>query len=182
VGTRLLDDLAQVMADASICGLGQAAPNPVRCVHKYFPHEVGEDAWPGDLPKPRNSPLAEQLPPERAMSALDPTPAPAWPSSWTASPSPPAPGETILAAQRHGVEIPHLCYSDGLRPDGNCRACVVEIAGERTLAPSCCRTPTPGMKVQAASPRARKSQQMVLEMLLSTCPMGYKRRKKILLN
>ena len=55
------------------------------------------------------------------------------------------PGETILkAAQRHGVEIPHLCYSDGLRPDGNCRACVVEIAGERTLAPSCCRAPTEG--------------------------------------
>ena len=43
-------------------------------------------------------------------------------------------GETILkAAQRHGVEIPHLCYKDGLRPDGNCRACVVEIKGERVL-------------------------------------------------
>ena len=86
------------------------------------------------------------------------------------------PGETIRkAAQRHGVEIPHLCYTDGLRPDGNCRACVVEIAGERTLAPSCCRVPTPGMKVQAASPRARKSQQMVVEMLLSDMPdMGYR--------
>ncbi|WP_422843712.1 molybdopterin-dependent oxidoreductase [Acidovorax sp. M2(2025)] len=83
------------------------------------------------------------------------------------------PGETILkAAQRHGVEIPHLCYTDGLRPDGNCRACVVEIAGERTLAPSCCRAPTVGMKVQAASPRARKSQQMVVEMLLSDMPDG----------
>ena len=67
------------------------------------------------------------------------------------------PGETILkAAQRHGVEIPHLCYTDGLRPDGNCRA------------------PTAGMKVQAASPRARKSQQMVVEMLLSDMPdVGY---------
>ena len=85
------------------------------------------------------------------------------------------PGETILkAAQRHGVEIPHLCYTDGLRPDGNCRACVVEIAGERTLAPSCCRAPTEGMKVQAASPRVRKSQQMVVEMLLSDMPdVGY---------
>ncbi len=59
---ELLDDLAQVMADASICGLGQAAPNPIRCIHKYFPHEVGEGPWPGDLPRPRNSPLAEQLP------------------------------------------------------------------------------------------------------------------------
>jgi formate dehydrogenase major subunit len=46
--------------------------------------------------------------------------------------------ETIFkAAQRHGVSIPHLCYKDGMRPDGNCRACVVEVQGERTLAPSC---------------------------------------------
>ncbi|HET7201972.1 MAG TPA: NADH-ubiquinone oxidoreductase-F iron-sulfur binding region domain-containing protein [Steroidobacteraceae bacterium] len=36
-----LEDLNQVMADASICGLGQAAPNPVRCVQKYFAHEIG---------------------------------------------------------------------------------------------------------------------------------------------
>ena len=50
-------------------------------------------------------------------------------------------GETILqAAKRLGVEIPHLCYMDGMRPAGNCRACMVEIKGERVLAPSCCRT------------------------------------------
>jgi formate dehydrogenase len=36
----LLEELSTAMADASICGLGQAAPNPVRCVLKYFPHEV----------------------------------------------------------------------------------------------------------------------------------------------
>ncbi len=85
-------------------------------------------------------------------------------------------GETILkAAQRHGVQIPRLCYQDGLRPDGNCRACVVEIAGERTLAPSCCRSVTAGMEVQASSERALKSQKMVLEMLLSDMPeQGYK--------
>ena len=85
-------------------------------------------------------------------------------------------GETILkAAQRHGVHIPHLCYKDGLRADGNCRACVVEIKGERTLAPSCCRTATPGMEVQATSERALKSQKLVLEMLLSDLPeVGYK--------
>jgi formate dehydrogenase beta subunit len=39
----LLDDLAEVMIDASICGLGQAAPNPMRCVQRYFPHEVGAE-------------------------------------------------------------------------------------------------------------------------------------------
>ena len=80
-------------------------------------------------------------------------------------------GETLFkAAQRHGIGIPHLCYKDGYRPDGNCRACVVEVAGERTLAPSCCRVATAGMKVQTDSPRAVKSQQMVLEMLLSDMP------------
>ena len=85
-------------------------------------------------------------------------------------------GETILAAaKRHGVEIPHLCYKDGYRADGNCRACVVEIKGERTLAPSCCRAPTAGMEVQTGSERALRSQKMVLEMLLSDMPdVGYK--------
>jgi formate dehydrogenase major subunit len=85
-------------------------------------------------------------------------------------------GESILkAAERHGVAIPHLCYKDGLRADGNCRACVVEIKGERTLAPSCCRSATAGMEVQAQSARAVKSQKMVVEMLLSDMPdAGYK--------
>ena len=86
------------------------------------------------------------------------------------------PGESILqAAKRSGVEIPHLCFKEGMRADGNCRACVVEIEGERVLAPSCCRAPAEGMKVKAQSERARNSQKMVLEMLLSDMPeQGYK--------
>ena len=86
------------------------------------------------------------------------------------------PGENILTvAKRLGLQIPHLCYMDGMRPDGNCRACVVEIKGERTLAPSCCRSVSAGMEVQSASERALKSQKMVLEMLLSDMPdQGYK--------
>jgi len=81
------------------------------------------------------------------------------------------PDETIIeTAKRHGVEIPHLCYAPGLRPDGNCRACVVEVKGERTHAPSCCRYPTQGMEVTSDSPRARLSQKMVLELLLSDMP------------
>ncbi|MBC7649928.1 MAG: formate dehydrogenase subunit alpha, partial [Vitreoscilla sp.] len=85
-------------------------------------------------------------------------------------------GETILkAAKRHGIDIPHLCYKDGYRADGNCRACVVEVKGERVLAPSCCRSATAGMEVQANSERALKSQKMVVEMLLSDMPdVGYK--------
>ncbi|MBW3553563.1 MAG: molybdopterin-dependent oxidoreductase, partial [Gemmatimonadetes bacterium] len=82
-----------------------------------------------------------------------------------------APGESILqAARREGIRIPHLCYTDGMRVDGNCRACVVEIEGERVLAPSCHRPPTPGMVVRTESERARRSQKVVLELLLSDMP------------
>jgi len=79
--------------------------------------------------------------------------------------------ETILqAAERHGVEIPRLCYMDGMRPDGNCRTCMVEIKGERVLAPSCCRYPKDGMDVTTNSPRALTSQKMSIELLLSDVP------------
>ena len=85
-------------------------------------------------------------------------------------------GETILSvATREGIAIPTLCFKEGYRPDGNCRACVVEVAGERVLAPSCCRVVQPNMVVSTASERAKKSQHMVLEMLLADLPeQGHK--------
>jgi formate dehydrogenase major subunit len=80
-------------------------------------------------------------------------------------------GETILqAAERHGTRIPRLCYMPGMRTDGNCRICVVEIEGERVLAPSCCRAPLAGMKVSSTSERALRSQRLVAELLLSDTP------------
>lgn len=82
-----------------------------------------------------------------------------------------APGETLLqVARREGIDVPHLCYKDGLDTAGNCRACMVEIAGERVLAPSCCRQPAQGMEVRTDSERARKAQRMVLELLQSDMP------------
>src|ERR1700686_2314585 len=82
-------------------------------------------------------------------------------------------GETIWqVAKRQGQEIPHLCYSPepDYRPDGNCRACMVEIEGERVLAASCKRTPSVGMKVKSASPRAVAAQKMVMELLVADQP------------
>jgi formate dehydrogenase major subunit len=79
--------------------------------------------------------------------------------------------QTILqAAEQHGVDIPRLCYKEGLRPDGNCRTCMVEIKGERLLAASCCRYPKEGMEVTTTSARAVGSQKMSLELLLSDIP------------
>src|ERR1700687_238793 len=80
-------------------------------------------------------------------------------------------GETIIqTAARYGVDIPHLCYKADLRPDGNCRACMVEIKGERVLAPSCCPQPAQAGEVTSNSQRALHSQKMVLELLLSDVP------------
>ena len=88
--------------------------------------------------------------------------------------------ETILqAAKRNGIEIPYLCYKEGYRPDGNCRACMVEIKGERVLAPSCCRTPTAGMEIRSDNERAIHSQKMVLELLLSDMPQQGKSPYKL---
>ena len=82
-------------------------------------------------------------------------------------------GETIWqVAQRHDTKIPHLCWQPekGYRADGNCRACMVEVDGERTLAASCVRQPTDGMKVKTSTERAKKSREMVFELLLSDQP------------
>ncbi len=86
----------------------------------------------------------------------------------------------IQVADREGIEIPRLCYTEGLEAVGNCRSCMVEIAGERVLAPSCCRMATNGMKVTTDSERAVKSQQMVLELLLADMPeTSYTRHNEV---
>ena len=78
---------------------------------------------------------------------------------------------TILeTADEHGIDIPRLCYMEGMRSDGNCRTCMVEIKGERVLAPSCCRYPKDGMEVTTNSARAVTSQKMSIELLLSDVP------------
>ena len=75
-------------------------------------------------------------------------------------------------AKREGTTIPHLCHADqpGYRSDGNCRACMVEIEGERVLAASCVRTPTEGMVVRTDTDRADNARKMVMELLLSDQP------------
>ena len=75
-------------------------------------------------------------------------------------------GETIFnVAKKEGVWVPHLCFKDGMRPDGNCRACMVEIEGERLLQPSCFRTVSEGMIINTKNDRVKHSQKLVLELL-----------------
>ncbi len=84
-----------------------------------------------------------------------------------------ASGQTIWeVANGRGLVIPHLCFKDAAsyRPDGNCRACMVAINGERVLAASCLRTPTEGMVVTTDQPREVKARKMVMELLVADQP------------
>ena len=84
-----------------------------------------------------------------------------------------AQGETIWeVAKRLGTTIPHLCHKDakGYRSDGNCRACMVAIDGERTLAASCIREPSNGMVVSTQGARETNARRMVMEMLVADQP------------
>ena len=75
-------------------------------------------------------------------------------------------------ANGRGLKIPHLCHkpAPGYRPDGNCRACMVEIEGERTLAASCIREPAEGMVVTTNNARAENARKMVIELLMADHP------------
>ncbi len=82
-------------------------------------------------------------------------------------------GMTIWeVANGRGLTIPHLCHkpAPGYRPDGNCRACMVEVDGERTLVASCICEPSEGMVVTTNSARAETARKMVVEMLLADQP------------
>ncbi len=82
-------------------------------------------------------------------------------------------GESIWeVAKKQGTLIPHLCHKDaeGYRADGNCRACMVEIEGERVLAASCIRTPTEGMVVNSQNERSQTARKVVIEMLVADQP------------
>ena len=78
--------------------------------------------------------------------------------------------ETIWhAARRHGVTIPHGCLSSApdFRPEGNCRLCVVEVEGYRTLQPSCLMKVSEGLVIRTDSERAVHARRIVMELLLA---------------
>jgi len=77
-------------------------------------------------------------------------------------------GTTILeAADSAGITIPRLCHQEGIKPSGNCRICVVEVEGSRTLVGSCHTPAAEGMVVATGSARVRKARQATIELLLA---------------
>jgi len=79
-----------------------------------------------------------------------------------------SPGTTILdAAEKAGIEIPRLCHQEGIKPSGNCRICVVEVEGSRTLVGSCHTSIAEGMVIQSRSARVLEARQATIELLLT---------------
>ena len=82
-------------------------------------------------------------------------------------------GSTLLeVADFLGIDIPTLCYHEGLSPYGACRLCVVEIGvGEHTrLVTSCTYPVQEGLNIRTHSERVVRTRKMLIELLLATCP------------
>ena len=76
--------------------------------------------------------------------------------------------ETILqVARENGIDIPTMCYLEGLSGWGACRLCLVEIKGTPKLFPACMTFVAEGMEVTTQSARLQKYRQMIIEMLFS---------------
>jgi NADH-quinone oxidoreductase subunit G/NADP-reducing hydrogenase subunit HndD len=77
-------------------------------------------------------------------------------------------GTTILeAAKSAGIQIPTLCYLEGMHPIGACRVCLVEVEGARSLQTSCTTPVSQGMVVKTNTPRVRSARKTVVELMLS---------------
>ena len=77
-------------------------------------------------------------------------------------------GKTILeAAEEQGTRIPTLCYHKDLCVAGNCRVCVVEIAGQKRLSAACATPCEEGMEILTNSLKVRNSRKHIIELLLS---------------
>jgi NADH:ubiquinone oxidoreductase subunit E/NAD-dependent dihydropyrimidine dehydrogenase PreA subunit len=77
-------------------------------------------------------------------------------------------GSTIFeVAKQGGIEIPTLCYQEGIRPSGNCRICVVEVDGSRTLVGSCHTPVVEGMVIHTRSAKVMEARRMTIELLLT---------------
>jgi len=70
-------------------------------------------------------------------------------------------------ARENGIDIPTLCYMEGMSPTGSCRMCVVEVKGARTLVASCHTPIQEGMDIQTHSPKVLKARSTIIELLLA---------------
>lgn len=152
---NLIDDIAQAMRDASICGLPNRGQRRPIC--------IGTRTRRWNSPK-KGQPIKSELPEIRERSVeltIDGREVAV------------AEGATLLEACRsQGIEIPALCTLETLTPANACRLCVVELEGSRALVPSCSRKVESGAVVHTRLERVRHSRKLVLELLASSVDLS----------
>ncbi|MGE5557105.1 MAG: NADH-dependent [FeFe] hydrogenase, group A6 [Bacillota bacterium] len=80
-------------------------------------------------------------------------------------------GSTLLqAAESVGIEIPTLCYMEGLPPLGACRVCMVEVEGQKALQAACAYPAVEGMKAFTNTAKVREARSTIVKLLLSNHP------------
>lgn len=80
-------------------------------------------------------------------------------------------GETIMeAARRNNVNIPSLCWLEGVHRVGSCRICVVEVEGAKTLQASCIVPVQEGMVIRTNTEKVRKTRKLLYELIMSDHP------------
>jgi iron-only hydrogenase group A len=80
-------------------------------------------------------------------------------------------GETLLSAlKREGIQVPTLCFLEGLIPSGACRVCLVELEGAPNFVPACSYPAAPGMKIKTRTPKLLDARKTIVELLLSNHP------------
>ena len=141
----------------SLCGLGQAAPNPVLSTLRYFRTEylahIQDRACPAGV-----CPVATRE--ARAVTAVHTL------TIDGAELSPACDGQTVLeVAREHGVDIPTLCHLDGLSDVGACRLCLVEVRDTGQLLPACMTPVAEGMQVITHSEQLAEHRRTIVEML-----------------
>ena len=139
-----MERLARMVQRTSLCGLGQGAPNPIFSTLRYFRDEyiahIVDRTCPAGVCK---------------MGVQAVTRCVVWTLKIDGADVAGADGETILSvALENGIDIPTMCHLDGLSDTGQCRLCVVEIAGSPKLAPACTTAVAEGMEIQT---RPRRS-------------------------
>ena len=150
----LLEDIAAVARDASICGLGQTAVSAAASAVRLG--LIG-----GEREGVQMSAVFLEAPRRLVDVTID--------GETVRVPE----GATLLeACRQQGIDTPTLCYLENLTPVNVCRVCVVEVEGSRALVPACSRKAEPGMTVHTDSERVRTSRRMVLEFLASSADMA----------
>ena len=81
-------------------------------------------------------------------------------------------GNVLEVALDAGIEIPHLCYHESVKPYGACRLCLVEVArGARTRMTTACTYPVQeGIEVHTGTEKVIRARRMIIELILAMCP------------